>query len=365
MADLDSASKDRDAEQPSSHLFVWLFNMLFLAACLGALAKQLGQGILPGLIAGCVLILGLNYMRLNLGPMRSFKHTLSLNLGILFVCILTAMFFLWNNLLNEGGLAVAEHTVILFFLLGLSSASVLLKRILAKYSGEPPVEIRIKNFMGGPSLALSFCVAAICSCLLLLVFYILDAESSLAFLKIKFLERGIIPPICLILFFWGGMLLFGKYVLSLQNFKFGMEEDLAGAKRDLSSPTLRKLWQDYKKSTGQKADARGKFVDVMWQANETFYLFPRYINWAIPILGFIGTVLGISLAAAEIGNIVGSSSLNIGDSISSAMGPLGIAFDTTLIALSLSVVLALAYTLLQRWEEQKFIFFEEFLDKSK
>jgi len=80
---------------------------------------------------------------------------------------------------------------------------------------------------------------------------------------------------------------------------------------------------------------------------------PRYINWAIPILGFIGTVLGISLAADGIQTIIGSrgSLSDLSSELGKAIAPLGIAFDTTLIALSLSVFLTLLQTALQRFED--------------
>ena len=99
---------------------------------------------------------------------------------------------------------------------------------------------------------------------------------------------------------------------------------------------------------------------MLWKKSADFYIVPRYINWAIPILGFIGTVLGISLAADGIQSIIGSNqnfsqlSTNLGQAIS----PLGIAFDTTLIALSLSVLLMLFQTVLQKWEDNLLIDYE-------
>lgn len=339
---------------------IWNFNLIFLAICLGAISRQLGMTMLPGLVLGGILAVGLYYIRTSQTIELSFIYALRVNMTVLLTGILLVAFFLWSNLLRGRELSIAEHTVMLFFLLGLSSTGALLKMISRKYVMGLNVEKRIKQVMGGPSLSLSFCVATICACLLMLVFYTLDNESYVVFLKVKFLQRGIIPPLCLVLFFWGGVLLLGKYRLSLSNLQ---TDELH--KKDAT--ILVELWHDYTKSFKAKksVDPATKFVELLWNANETFYLFPRYINWAIPILGFIGTVLGISLAAGEIGKIVGSSSLNIGDSISSAMQPLGIAFDTTLIALSLSVFLAFAYTLLQRWEEQKFLFVEEFIDKIK
>jgi hypothetical protein len=67
-------------------------------------------------------------------------------------------------------------------------------------------------------------------------------------------------------------------------------------------------------------------------------------------------VLGISLASEGLQKIIagGDGLSQMGSDLASAIAPLGIAFDTTLIALSLSVVLALLQTLLQKKEEQFF-----------
>ena len=95
-------------------------------------------------------------------------------------------------------------------------------------------------------------------------------------------------------------------------------------------------------------------MELLWQRYEESYLLPKYISWAVPVLGFIGTVLGISLAADGIRRIIGSDSglAGLSGDLSGAIAPLGIAFDTTLIALSLSVVLTLLLALAQRGEER-------------
>ena len=355
-----TSSSKRVRGLSGSDNIIWNFNLFFLCVCLGAVTRQLDITVFPGLGIGLILAAGVYYLINNRSLEESFNYTLKINMAVLLASIILASFFLWHSLLRGQDLSIAEHSVILFFLLGLSSTSALLRIISIKYSQSLDIEQKIRGLMGGPSLILSFCVAAICASLLMLIFQSLDLGTYLAFLKTKFLQRGIIPPLCLVLFFWGLILVLGKYSLSLRNLRFGRTE------RNYSS-VLQSLWKEYiKSSRGKRSkEPTANFVELLWNANETFYLFPRYINWAIPILGFIGTVLGISLAAGEIGKIVGSSSLNIGDSIGAAMGPLGIAFDTTLIALSLSVFLAFAYTLLQRWEEQKFLFVEEFIYKIK
>lgn len=58
----------------------------------------------------------------------------------------------------------------------------------------------------------------------------------------------------------------------------------------------------------------------------------RYLAWAIPSIGFIGTVLGIGWAMSDM-NATGDEALN------SATASLSVAFDTTFVALTLSLVL--------------------------
>ena len=65
------------------------------------------------------------------------------------------------------------------------------------------------------------------------------------------------------------------------------------------------------------------------------------LNWIIPILGFIGTVLGLGLAIGGFGETIKDSSdiEAIKESITGITLCLGTAFDTTLVALVLVVIL--------------------------
>ncbi len=63
------------------------------------------------------------------------------------------------------------------------------------------------------------------------------------------------------------------------------------------------------------------------------YGLVRTITWAVPILGFLGTVVGITLA------IAGIDPSGLGESLGEVTGGLAVAFDTTALALGLSLVL--------------------------
>ncbi len=75
--------------------------------------------------------------------------------------------------------------------------------------------------------------------------------------------------------------------------------------------------------------------------------------WAIPILGFIGTVVGISTAVASFsGTVSQAGELSaMKESLGKVMGGLGTAFDTTLLALCMAVVLIFPMKSMQKAEE--------------
>ena len=185
----------------------------------------------------------------------------------------------------------------------------------------------------------------------------------------RFLERGIIPPVTVLLFFWGLILLSGKRwngwflqrVLRRWRSSAGAGSP-AGAPSGAASgaPPVSEggsVTGTIVAGLQALADDDGRLDEslrLLWRRYEESCLVPRYISWAVPILGFIGTVLGISLAADGIRRIISSEAglAGLSSDLSGAIAPLGIAFDTTLIALSLSVVLTGFLALVQRGEER-------------
>lgn len=82
------------------------------------------------------------------------------------------------------------------------------------------------------------------------------------------------------------------------------------------------------------------------------YNMLRYLMWLIPTLGFIGTVVGIALALGEAGAMPDLSQADaLGDWLKSLTGSLGLAFNTTLLALALSAFLVFLTHLAQGREE--------------
>ena len=77
------------------------------------------------------------------------------------------------------------------------------------------------------------------------------------------------------------------------------------------------------------------------------------IIWVIPILGFIGTVIGLSGAIGGFGAVLNTdaSVSSLRESLTPVTSNLGIAFDTTFVALVLAMVVQLLMTLLRKREE--------------
>ena len=95
-------------------------------------------------------------------------------------------------------------------------------------------------------------------------------------------------------------------------------------------------------TTGMKLEAENSMI--------------RYIIWSIPSIGFVGTVRGIGTALAEADEALAGN-------IASMTESLGIAFNSTLVALLLSIGLTLVLHLLQGLQDGLVIDTEEYCDK--
>lgn len=81
------------------------------------------------------------------------------------------------------------------------------------------------------------------------------------------------------------------------------------------------------------------------------YALVKVFLWAIPILGFVGTVLGLSFAIAGFGAADMSDMEGLSASISMVTGGLATAFNTTLLGLILSIILIFPMSAMQKTEE--------------
>jgi hypothetical protein len=108
-------------------------------------------------------------------------------------------------------------------------------------------------------------------------------------------------------------------------------------------------------SAGTRAAAAARAEEDAFFAQtamEQSYSLPRTLVWAIPLTGFIGTVVGISAAVAGFSGFLAQAEEieQIKAGIGTVTTGLAVAFDTTLLALALSVVVMLLLVLVERME---------------
>ena len=111
------------------------------------------------------------------------------------------------------------------------------------------------------------------------------------------------------------------------------------------------------KSISQTHDMLNSQIDMKYNNMDTQYSMIRYITWVIPTFGFIGTVIGISLSLAY----AGANDPQATTFLQEITSRLGIAFDTTLLALCMSTFLVLMMHIIQSFEEQVMVKLEEYL----
>jgi len=110
-------------------------------------------------------------------------------------------------------------------------------------------------------------------------------------------------------------------------------------------------------SIAQTQELFGSQMDIKYSEMNTDYSMIRYITWVIPTLGFIGTVVGISQALAYAGHNDPTSKTFLGD----LTAQLGVAFDTTLVALLMSAFLVFFLHIIESYEEKSLAKLEEYI----
>jgi biopolymer transport protein ExbB/TolQ len=99
------------------------------------------------------------------------------------------------------------------------------------------------------------------------------------------------------------------------------------------------------RSVDQTVSVMNSTLELIAHRVDLRYTMLRYITWVIPTIGFIGTVVGISMTldAADLDNLSTMKVLTT---------RLQLAFDTTLVALCLSAILVFLHQSVQKLEEQ-------------
>lgn len=98
------------------------------------------------------------------------------------------------------------------------------------------------------------------------------------------------------------------------------------------------------RSVDQTVSVLNSSLELIAHRVEMRYAMLRYIVWALPTFGFIGTVVGISGGLTELDPESGE--------LAPVLEHLGLAFNTTLVALVLSTILVFVMHLVEPREEQ-------------
>ncbi len=108
-------------------------------------------------------------------------------------------------------------------------------------------------------------------------------------------------------------------------------------------------------ATGDQLEGHLKYLaDLANERLHDSYAPVRTITWAIPIVGFLGTVIGITIAIANV------TPDQLDQSLNEVTGGLAVAFDTTALALGLSLVMVFGAFLVERSEQQILTEVEDF-----
>jgi biopolymer transport protein ExbB/TolQ len=97
-------------------------------------------------------------------------------------------------------------------------------------------------------------------------------------------------------------------------------------------------------------------LDALAVQNDGRLTILRYITWAIPSIGFIGTVRGI-------GHAMSQAELAVEGNIGPMTSSLGVAFNSTFVALLISVVVMFAVSILQRRQDEQLVSIQEYVEE--
>jgi biopolymer transport protein ExbB/TolQ len=102
----------------------------------------------------------------------------------------------------------------------------------------------------------------------------------------------------------------------------------------------------------QLGDELKYLADVESARQQESYGLVRIVIWATPMLGFLGTVMGITEALGDLSANAKLLATSIDTAIQGLLGGLYVAFDTTALALTLSMILMFIQFMIDRVEQQ-------------
>ncbi|MEO0465637.1 MAG: MotA/TolQ/ExbB proton channel family protein [Pseudomonadota bacterium] len=139
----------------------------------------------------------------------------------------------------------------------------------------------------------------------------------------------------------------------LAPFASKVRSEIKGTNSFLLRMILRVIWQfQASRDVSQASEVMNMSQQLFHDEIEIRYNMIRYITWLIPTLGFVGTVIGIAFALEVAGDppdVTASDELR--DWMRELTRNLGVAFNTTLVALLQSAFLVFLMHLSQEQEE--------------
>ena len=247
-----------------------------------------------------------------------------------------------------------------------------------EHSSAPVISQRRPENRGAPAEVSSW-PAALLGLAMTVLFYGLLYLLPSTGLTALFTDRGWVPYVITLISLWAIFLLLAKLLrlrreremLDRNLIAIGSDGLLGPDDADLALAALRaepkRIAESFLARRVERAlrhfQSRRRAVEVVeflaseLRADEgrvdASYGLVRVFVWAIPTLGFIGTVIGIGAAVAGFSaTLEAASSLDgMKESIGLVTGGLGVAFDTTLLALVMSILIMFPASAVQRIEE--------------
>jgi len=191
--------------------------------------------------------------------------------------------------------------------------------------------------------------------------------------------NGALPLVMMVMFFWGLLICFLRTIRFWALRKFSNATVIAESSRMIASvpiDTMLFLINEFPNADGLPLLRRLRIVLLQWQAKPSLQDAVLLLNqqaladteeihhsfgvaktfvWALPVLGLIGTVIGIALAVGDFGQLIGGNVDDISiikTSLVHVTSGLSFAFTTTLLGLLAALLLVLPSSALQAQEEK-------------
>jgi len=225
-----------------------------------------------------------------------------------------------------------------------------------------------------------------------IIFYVLIFPFRSYYLGELFLARGWVPFALVFLMSWSGAILFLKSrKLAKQKDSMLFDTLPTDISEEISEKTVYRFIEHVKnlpvdpresflvnrvlrglehfsilKSSSEVSNRLQSQSEIDATAIDSSYTMLKVFIWAIPILGFIGTVMGISESVGSFsGSMDAAQDISVlKDSLNGVTGGLATAFDTTLVALVMSMLVMFPSSSMQKSEEDLLNWVDEYCNEN-